>query len=70
MKKLLLCGVLAAGLVLTLCACSSKTATTPATPVPATTAPATTAPATASHAPITNDLPGSFDMSTAEPGCC
>ncbi len=65
MKKLLLCGVLAAGLVLTLCACSSKTATTPATPIPA-----TTAPATASHAPITNDLPGSFDMSTAEPGCC
>ncbi len=65
MKKLLLCGVLAAGLVLTLCACSSKTATTPATPVPA-----TTAPATASHTPITNDLPGSFDMSTAEPGCC
>lgn len=58
MKKLLLCGVLAAGLVLTLCACSSKTATTPATPIPATTA------------PITNDLPGSFDMSTAEPGCC
>lgn len=63
MKKLLLCGALAAGLVLTLCACSSKTATTPATPIPATTAPA-------SHTPITNDLPGSFDMSTAEPGCC